>query len=138
MALTKQSSGLAAYQSVATHGGVAAADPHRLILMLMDGALERMASGRAAMQVGSPGEKNRLLHRAISIVDELRGNLNLDAGGELAANMSDLYTYICRQLLTASIESRVDALDEASKLLLQLRNAWISVPTEARAAHAAR
>jgi flagellar protein FliS len=138
MALTKKSSGLAAYQSVATHGGVAAADPHRLILMLMDGALERIASGRVAIQAGSAGEKTRLLHRAIAIVDELRGNLNLEAGGELAANLSDLYTYICRQLLKASIESRIEALDEASKLLQQLRGAWMSVPTEARAAHAAR
>lgn len=129
--------GLAAYQAVATHGGVAAADPHRLILLLMDGALERIASGRAAIQAGSAAERNRLLHRAISIVDELRGSLNMEAGGELAANMSELYTYICQLLLKASIENRADVLDEAGALLQQLRGAWLMVPPEARAAHAA-
>jgi flagellar protein FliS len=136
--MARHSGGLAAYQTVATHGGVAAADPHRLILMLMDGALERMSSGRAAMQVGSAAEKNRLLHRAISIVDELRGSLNLEAGGEMAANMSDLYTYICRQLLKASIENHLASLDEASTLLQQLRSAWVAVPAEARSAHGGR
>ncbi|MEO7805700.1 MAG: flagellar export chaperone FliS [Steroidobacteraceae bacterium] len=135
--MKRSGGGLAAYQTVATHGGVAAADPHKLILMLMDGALERMASGRSAIEVGSTAERNRLLHRAISIVDELRGTLNLEKGGEMAANMSDLYTYICKQLLKASIENRLDVLDEASALLQQLRGAWVGVPAEARSAHAA-
>ena len=63
---------LAAYQSVATHGGVAASDPHRLIVMLMDGALERIASARALARQGDHTEKARLLHRTVSIIDELR------------------------------------------------------------------
>ena len=58
-----RASTLGAYQSVAAHGGVAAADPHRLIVMLMDGALERIAQARGCMQHGATGDKNGLLSK---------------------------------------------------------------------------
>ena len=53
-------SNLAAYQSAAAHGGVAASDPHGLIVLLMDGALERIATARGCMQRGETAEKVRL------------------------------------------------------------------------------
>jgi flagellar secretion chaperone FliS len=128
MAAYSQSSSLAAYQTVAAHGGVAASDPHRLILMLMDGALERIASAKGAMENGAPESKSRLLHRAVAIVDELRASLNMDAGGEIAQNMADLYEYSGRQLMRANLENKVDLLDEVSHLLREIRSAWIQIP----------
>lgn len=127
-----RSSNLAAYQSVAAHGGVAAADPHRLVLMLMDGALERIAAAKGAIENNAPDAKSRLLHRAVAIIDELRASLNLQAGGELAANMADLYEYCGRQLLRANLESRVDLLDEVSHLIREIRSAWVQIPPGAR------
>ncbi|MGH8186347.1 MAG: flagellar export chaperone FliS, partial [Steroidobacteraceae bacterium] len=56
---------LAAYSSTSAHGGVAAADPHRLIIMLMDGALERIATARGCIARGETVEKARLLNRAV-------------------------------------------------------------------------
>jgi flagellar protein FliS len=123
---------LAAYRSVAVHGGVDAADPHRLVLMLMDGALERISAARGAIENNVPEAKSRLLHRAVSIVEELRGSLNLQAGGEIAANMADLYEYVGRQLLRANLENKVEHLDEASHLIREIRSAWIQIPAQAR------
>ena len=68
-------SNLAAYQTVAVHGGVAASDPHRLVLMLMDGAIERIMAARGAIENGIPEARSRLLHRAVAILDELRASL---------------------------------------------------------------
>src|SRR5262245_36456104 len=127
-----RSSNLAAYQTVAAHGGVAASDPHRLILMLMDGALERIAAARGAIENGAQDAKSRLLHRAVAIIDELRASLNTERGGAIAANMADLYEYIGRQLLRANLESRVDLLDEVGHLLREIRSAWIQIPAQAR------
>ena len=62
---------LSAYQTVATHGGVAASDPHGLILMLLDGALERIATARGCIANKSMGDKSQLLNRAFQIVEEL-------------------------------------------------------------------
>ena len=106
MSVYSNSSSLAAYQSVAAHGKVAAADPHRLIVMLMDGALERIAAARGAIATGAQAHKGRMIHRAVSIIDELRASLNYEAGGQIAANMADIYDYCCRQLMKASVENR--------------------------------
>ena len=121
-------SSLAAYRSVAAHSGVDAADPHRLVTMLMDGALERLASARGTMEHGQTEAKSRLIHRAVAIVEELRASLNLQAGGEVAANLADLYDYCGRQLVRANLENRVELLDEVSNLLREIRGAWVQIP----------
>jgi flagellar secretion chaperone FliS len=123
---------LAAYRSVASHGGVEAADPHRLILLLLDGALDRIASARGAMARGEITDQARLLHRAVAIIHELRGSLDLKAGGALALNLDALYDYCCRQLLRAGIEKREEPLNEVANLLHQIRIAWIALPAEFR------
>jgi len=121
-------SSLAAYRSVAAHSGVDAADPHRLITMLMDGVLERLASARGAMEHGENEAKNRLIHRAVAIVEELRASLNLQAGGQIAANLADLYDYCGRQLVRANLENRSELLDEVGNLLREIRAAWVQMP----------
>lgn len=134
MSAYSRASNMAAYQSAAAHGGVAASDPHRLVVMLMDGALERIATARGCMQRGDMVEKARLLNRAISIVGELRGSLDISAGGQIALNLSELYDYMCRRLLTATSENRLEMLDEVSHLLNEIRGAWVQIPQQARAA----
>jgi flagellar secretion chaperone FliS len=124
---------LAAYSSAQAHGGVAAADPHRLIVMLMDGALERIATARGCLTRGETAEKARLINRAVSIIGELRSSLDLKSGGQIAANLGELYDYMCRGLLKATAENRVEMLDEVTKLLGDIRTAWVTIPNEARA-----
>ena len=126
-------SSIGAYQSVATHGGVASADPHRLIVMLMDGALERLAQARGCMANNAVADKNQLISAAIAIIDELRASLDMKAGGPIAANLDDLYDYMCRQLVKANLNNRVEIIDEVTHLLGEIRSAWIALPAEARA-----
>jgi len=134
MSAYSRTSNLAAYQSAAAHGGVAASDPHRLVLMLMDGAIERITTARGCMQRGATAEKARLLNRAISIIGELRSTLDLSAGGQIAANLSALYEYMCNRLLKATSENRLEILDEVNKLLHEIRSAWVAIPATARTA----
>jgi flagellar protein FliS len=119
---------LAAYQSVAAHGGVAAADPHQLVVMLMDGALERIAGARGAMQNQATAQKTRLIHKAVEIVHELHASLNMEQGGDIARNLGELYEFMSRQMLRANVENRVELLDEAATLLREIRSAWIQIP----------
>jgi flagellar protein FliS len=127
-----RSSNLAAYQNAAAHGGVAAADPHKLTLMLMDGALERIAMARGCIERNETSEKAKLLNRAVSIIGELRNSLDLSKGGKIAANLNDLYDYMCRQLLKANADNKVAPLEHVSALLSEIRSAWVAIPTEAR------
>lgn len=132
-ALTR-SAMLAEYQSVAIHGGIAAADPQRLILMLLDGALERIAQGRGFMERGLIADKGRVLGRAIALIQELRASLDMTAGGQIASNLDALYDYCGRQLLTANADNNPQTLELVSTLLQEIRSAWVQLPAMARQA----
>ena len=129
-----RNSKLAAYQSVSVHGNVAGADPHRLVLMLMDGVLERLAMARACIERGDIARKAQLLHSCMTLIGELRGSLNMEKGGELARNLSDLYEYMARQVLRANADSNIDFIKEVSSLLGEVRSAWLAIGPELRGA----
>jgi flagellar protein FliS len=128
MATSAFANKLTAYNTVATHGGVEHGDPHRLILMLMDGAMERMAMARGCLQRGDVGQKAQLLQRVTVIVGELRACLDLQRGGPLAKNLQELYDYMERQLIAANADNSTAALNEVSSLLGEIRAAWAAVP----------
>jgi len=127
-----RNSKLAAYQSVSVHGNVAAADPHRLVMMLMDGVMERMAIAKACIERGEIAKKARLLHSCVTLLGELRGSLNMYKGGELARNLSELYDYMMRQLLRANLESSAAYIKEVISLLSEVRSAWTAIGPEVR------
>jgi flagellar protein FliS len=138
MAFPPNASKLAAYRSTSAHAGVAAADPHRLVVMLMDGALDRIATARGLMVHGDVAEKAQLLQRAVAIIDELRNSLNLKAGGELSHNLDALYEYMCMRLVQANASNKPGLLDEVSRLLNEIRSAWLALPAQGRAQVAQR
>lgn len=133
MAASPYAAKLAAYSSASAHGGVAAADPHKLILMLMDGALERIATARGCMERKETTEKARLLNRAVSIIGELRSTLDMSAGGQIASNLGALYDYMNSCLLKANADNNIKQLDEVSRLLHEIRSAWGMIPAAVRA-----
>ena len=127
-----RNSKLAAYQSVSVHGGVANSDPHGLVLMLMDGAVERMHTARGCMDRGDIVRKAKLLHSCISLIAELRGCLDMVRGGAIAQNLSDLYDYMMRQLLRANVENNPAFIAEVLSLLAEIRSAWVAIGPEVR------
>lgn len=130
-----RNSKIAAYQSVVAHGGVAHEDPHRLVLMLFDGALERLALARGCVERKGRGDiakKAQLLTQCMHIVGQLRGSLNLADGGALSQNLSDLYEYMLRQLLRANAENDLDRIREVAALLSEIRGAWVAIAPELR------
>ena len=134
MSAYARNSKLAAYQSVSVHGNVAGADPHRLVLMLMDGVLERLVVARACIERGEIARKAQLLHSCVTLIGELRGSLNTQQGGALARNLSALYEYMVRQLLRANVDSNVSLVKEVSSLLGEVRSAWVAIGPEVRLA----
>jgi flagellar protein FliS len=100
----------------------------------MDGALERIEAAREHLVNGEPPEKRFLLQAAVVILSELRADLDLPRGGAVAANLDDLYDYMCRRLKVADLQNGIAALDEVSHLLDALQSAWAYLPVEVRAA----
>lgn len=116
-----------AYRSVAAWSSIANEDPNRLILMLYDGALDRVAAAKGCMERGAVAEKAQLLTRALAIIGELQGTLDLVRGGAIAAHLDDLYEYITRRIVEANACNRPELLDEATSLLRELRLAWVAI-----------
>lgn len=124
--------GASAYQQVRSHGGVESADPHGLITLLMDGALERLVKARGHMQRGEIARKGELIGRCIEIVGGLRDALDPKVATPLVGQLDALYDYMSRRLLHANLRNDVAALDEVSGLLQKLRHSWVQLPLESR------
>ena len=133
MAFPPNAAKLAAYRSTSVHSSLEASDPHRLIVMMLDGALERIATARGLMSHGQGADKAQLLHRAVAIIDELRNSLNFKAGGEVAQNLDALYEYMCQRIMQANAANKPEWLDEVSRLLGEIRTAWLQISMQGRA-----
>ena len=124
-----------AYRQVNVQTGVDSADPHRLVAMLYDGAIDAISAARGAMARGDIGAKANELSRAVRIVEEgLRGGLNTEAGGEIASNLGNLYTYVTGRLMHANLRNDDAALRECLELLSPLRDAWKTIAPGQKAA----
>ena len=124
----KHQSPAKAYTSVGYETEIDTANPHRLILMLFDGALLAIASASRHMQHGEIPEKGAAISQAITIIgDGLYASLDAQAGGELAEKLGALYDYMCTRLLYANIHNSRAALDEVSGLLGEIKGAWVEI-----------
>jgi len=112
------------------------ASPHRLVQMLLEGALDKIAIAKGHMERGHVAEKGRHISWAISIVDGLRTSIDKSSGGEIAENLDDLYDYIGRRLLEANVADDVSMLDEVVSLLREIKSAWDVIPDEMKGTRA--
>ena len=128
-----------AYAKVELDAVVAAADSHKLILLLYQGALLAISAARGHMLKKDVAAKGKSISHAIMIINEgLLNSLDKKAGGELAQNMAALYEYMCNRLLVANMKDDIAALDEVSKLLSELKEAWEGIRPAAVAPQAVK
>ena len=125
-----QINGAQQYKQVGAQSEIASATPHRLIQMLLEGALEKINLAKGYMQRGEIALKGNHISWAISIIDGLRMSLDRDAGGEIADNLDALYDYMGRRLAEANMTNDPALLEEVSGLLLEIKSAWDVIPEE--------
>lgn len=121
-AYMRQASAL--YQQTSLAGRVESADPHQLIALLLDGAIERIAQARGHLRRGDVPAKGAAITKAIAIVGELRVSLDHKAGGEVAQRLDSLYDYITRRLLSAQLNNDEGMMAECMDLLEPVRKGW--------------
>ena len=125
------SKSIAAYNKVHLENGVDVANPHRLILMLFDGAILSLSSAAQAMRSGNTAEKGKLISSTLDIISGgLQASLNLQIGGELSERLNGLYDYMCQRLLYANLHNNTAAIEEVSALLVELRSAWEEIAND--------
>ena len=123
----KMNSALSSYSEYGYNSEIEYADPHRLIQMLFEGALKRISFAKGAMQRKEIAEKGKFISQTIEIVGGLRASLDVENGGDIAANLESLYDYISRRLVTANLKNSEEILDEVSGLLHDVKAAWDAI-----------
>jgi flagellar protein FliS len=124
--------GINAYRKGNLKQDIANADPHKLTLMLLQGALDRIAYAKGAMERKELVAKADFISKANAIIMHLRDTLDLEVGGEVAENMFALYNYMIERLNDAHFNNDLNMLDEVSSLLTPIRDAWVQIPEEAK------
>lgn len=119
---------ISAYQRIGVETSIESANPHRLILMLFEGVQEALAKAKLHMQHNEIAEKGQMISKAIMIIDHgLKASLDMNAGGDLAIKLLELYDYMMHRLLVANIQNNVEIINEIYKLLSELYSAWKSI-----------
>lgn len=121
---------LSQYQRISTQTGVVDADPHRLVQLLLDGAIDRIAQARGALAAGDAAATGEALGKAVGIISGLQGCLDKQQGGEIADNLDRLYDYMTLRLMDVHAEKDPAPLDEVSGLLATIRSGWEAIREE--------
>ena len=119
------------YKQVGVQSGIESASPHRLIQMLMAGALEKMSAAKGFMTRGEIAPKGEQIGWAISIIDGLRVSLDKSVGGDLVENLDALYDYMSQQLVLANMNNDIELLNEVSGLMREIKAGWDGIAKEA-------
>lgn len=122
------SAAINAYTKVGTESAINGADPHELISMLFQGALLAIDDAKNEMSRKEIAAKGKSISKAIAIIGEgLNASLDLRVGGDLAKDLSSLYTYMVNRLVSANLNNDQTILDEVTRLLTELSGAWSSI-----------
>ena len=129
--------GVGAYATVGLETGVAAASPHKLVVMLYDGVIVALLSAINGIKSSNIGIKGASISKAITIIDNgLRASLDKKAGGGIAQNLDALYDYMSRRLLEANIKNDATIVEEVHGLMADLRGAWVQIGEQQEAGEA--
>lgn len=124
--------GINAYQSVGGRDQATTADPYQLIQMLMNGALQKLAVSKGAIERKDLEAKSENLTKSLSIVNALQEGLDMNVESEVVGNMYDLYDYVKRQIIEAMTSNKIEAIENSLMVMRSLKEGWDAIPVEAR------
>jgi len=125
-----------AYQRVSVETAVSEADPHKLVELLLDRLLQLVGAARVAMQQGQTATKGECISKAVRILDEgLKPALNLEQGGDLAANLKGLYGYCVVRLSQANLKNDDAALADVVQVIEPIAQGWKQIGEQVGARH---
>jgi flagellar secretion chaperone FliS len=119
------------YARIGTTSETESADPHRLIQMLIDGALAKLIVAKAMMERRDAAKKGENVSWAISIIGGLQASLDMQKGGEIAQTLNALYDYMTVKLAQANATNDVSGLEEVIHLMKTIKEGWDGIRPQA-------
>ncbi|MFL1504308.1 flagellar export chaperone FliS [Pseudomonas sp. O64] len=117
------------YQKVNSHAQISEASPHRLVQMLMEGGLDRMAQAKGALARGDVAQKGLMLGKATDILIGLRDGLDAKKSDnkDYVQQLEGLYVYMTNRLMEANLHNDADMIDEVARLLITVKEGWDAI-----------
>jgi len=106
---------------------VLTASPEKLVVILFDHILVNLRRGRLAIEAGNIERRAQALGKAREGVMELFMSIDLERGGEIAANLSALYEFVVREILEVGRTRDVRKLDAVVTIIGNLREAFATI-----------
>lgn len=124
---------LKAYTTMNLQAELAVADPHRVIQLMMQVCLERLAQAKGSIERRDFEGKSIAISKSMAIINGLQDSLDMSYG-EIPESLAMLYDYMKERLLDASKDMDVAAVDEVAKLMITVKSGWDSIPLEEKSA----
>ncbi len=115
------------YRKLDIESNIENASPHKLIQLMMERALAKIAMARNHMERQEVQAKGNNISDAINIIEALQASLNHKADARMSENFDALYGYMMRRLFEANLKDEIPALDEVTTLLSELKEAWDAI-----------
>ncbi|MCU1723865.1 MULTISPECIES: flagellar export chaperone FliS [Pseudomonas] len=115
------------YQKISAQAQTSEASPHRLVQMLMEGGLDRVAQAKGSLERNDIAGKGIAIGKAIGIIGGLREGLDRDNMTPELERLDGLYLYMNRRLIDANLKNDIAALDEVTDLLITVKEGWDAV-----------
>ncbi|MEO5355825.1 MAG: flagellar export chaperone FliS [Nitrospirae bacterium YQR-1] len=114
-----------AYRSI----DISSLSPLDLIIKLYDGAISFLSKAAVGIEKKNKLVKIEYINKTRMILEELLASLNIEAGGEIALHLQDLYTYMLVELTRANANDSIDKVYHVQELMKTLRSAWQEIKT---------
>lgn len=124
-------SGYDSYHNVNLDAQAAAANPHQLVIMLIDGLLDEVERIRGHLAANRLAEKGIAINKCMNILIGLSSALDEDNGGEIAENLRDLYDFCQMELYTISVKNDAERLVNVERVMGNIREGWVSFGQQA-------
>ena len=115
--------GVSAYQETS----IATESKGRLVVMLYDGAIKFMRLAIRELEAKDYEAKGRYIDRAQDIINELNAVLDMESGGEIAANLRKLYVFMSKRLTEANVRRDPQMIREVISLMEELNKGWRAI-----------
>jgi flagellar protein FliS len=131
--------GAAQYRAVRSHGLVADASPTRLVQIMLEHILTHLSTAQGCMDRVKDNQplsevtvKLTAMRKAIQLIGQLNGSLDMERGGQIAANLRALYEYMLVRLTIANADNDTRIVAEVSNLMRDIKTGWDGIVTDAR------
>jgi flagellar protein FliS len=118
---------LKAYKATSIAADLTVADPHRVIQLMMQGFLERLAQSKGAIERQDMEAKSVAISKAQGLLHGLQDALDLSQG-TMAEDLYGLYAYMDERIWDASLARDIAPLEEVMGLMVTIKSGWDQLP----------